>query len=231
MQRLFFNLGLVAALIFSSSSFAGRALLQVHPLGVGPTQGVAGLSWVENKVRKFSGMNPLQLEKKLREDPAPAIINPRGKILIIDGHHEFRALADMGVQSAYVDIIANFGNWTEAEFVNEIKWLGWYYLCDASGNWVLRPESLPKDVSGLIDDPYRSLASYLRASGGFSKTKIAHAEFIWANALRTRISKDLLESHPLAALKFALEFAESDEAAGLPGYKRPSKCETNLRSN
>ena len=73
-------------------------------------------------------------------------------------------------------------------------------------------------MTGLIDDPFRSLAGALRRSGGFAKDTTPFNEFLWANFLRRRIKRKLVETDFAAALKHAVKLARSDEADYLPGW-------------
>ena len=79
-------------------------------------------------------------------------------------------------------------------------------------------EDLPKSVTGLIDDPFRSLAGELRRQGGFAKDTTPFNEFLWADFLRRRIKRKLVESDFEAALKEALMLAQTDDADYLPGW-------------
>ena len=57
---------------------------------------------------------------------------------------------------------------------------GWTHPYDGKGR--RRPYAdLPKAVTGLVDDPYRSLAGVLRNDGGFAKDSTPFAEFLWAD--------------------------------------------------
>ena len=69
----------------------------------------------------------------------------------------------------------------------------------------------------LIDDPCRSVASELRRVGGFEKATMPFSEFLWADFLRRRLERKLIESdfdYPIEkALKLALDLG----ADYLPG--------------
>ena len=52
--------------------------------------------------------------------------------------------------------------------------------------------ALPKDLQCLKDDPYRSLAGFVRVAGGYRKTPAPFAEFQWADFFRTRIGAKAL---------------------------------------
>ncbi len=45
---------------------------------------------------------------------------------------------------------------------------------------------LPNDIRGLADDPYRSLAWFVRKAGAFENSEKNFAEFTWANFFRSK---------------------------------------------
>jgi hypothetical protein len=80
-------------------------------------------------------------------------------------------------------------------------------------------ESLPRDVRGLADDPYRSLAWRVRDKGGYDKNTTPFSEFQWAEFFRKNLTISDINDDFHAAVKQAMDLAESPEAAHLPGYK------------
>ncbi|KAL4447191.1 hypothetical protein ABPG77_007224 [Micractinium sp. CCAP 211/92] len=91
---------------------------------------------------------------------------------------------------------------------------------------------MPKAVTGLQDDPYRSLAAYVRYAGGYRKPKPSagsnqqpefFVEFKWAQYLLGKMGE--LEGEPdnLRVLEAALDHAKSPDAADLPGYIGPKE--------
>jgi hypothetical protein len=80
---------------------------------------------------------------------------------------------------------------------------------------------VPKRITALVDDPYRSLAGELRRSGGFAKDTTPFSEFLWADFLRRRIKRKLVEDDFSAALNRALKLARSGETDFLPGWCGP----------
>jgi hypothetical protein len=81
---------------------------------------------------------------------------------------------------------------------------------------------IPKTVTELVDDPFRSLAGELRRIGGFAKDTTPFSEFIWADFLRRRMKRKFIEKDFNSALEQALELAKSAEADYLPGWCGPS---------
>jgi hypothetical protein len=81
---------------------------------------------------------------------------------------------------------------------------------------------IPKSVMELVDDPFRSLAGELRRAGGYAKDTTPFSEFIWADFLRRRIKRKLVEKDFDRALEKALETGKSIDANYLPGWCGPS---------
>jgi hypothetical protein len=81
---------------------------------------------------------------------------------------------------------------------------------------------IPKSVAELEDDPYRSLAGELRRVGGYAKDAMPYTEFLWADAMRDRVGRKLIEKDFERALERALKFAKSADADYLPGWCGPS---------
>jgi hypothetical protein len=73
----------------------------------------------------------------------------------------------------------------------------------------------------LKDDPYRSLAGELRRMGGYAKETTPFSEFLWADFLRRRIKKKLLEKNFTRALESGMKLAKEKEASYLPGWCGP----------
>ena len=97
---------------------------------------------------------------------------------------------------------------------------GWVYPYDANGR--RRDFSdIPKSVTGLMDDPFRSLASELRRAGGFAMHTTPFSEFLWADFLRRRLKAKEVQMGFEAALEKALYLAKSTEAQYLPGWCGP----------
>jgi hypothetical protein len=82
---------------------------------------------------------------------------------------------------------------------------------------------IPKSVTELKDDPFRSLAGELRRVAGFAKDTTPFSEFLWADFLRRRMKRSRVEQDFKTALKEALKLAKSQEAHYLPGWCGPSE--------
>jgi hypothetical protein len=75
----------------------------------------------------------------------------------------------------------------------------------------------------LVDDPYRSLAGYVRDAGAYEKTPTAFAEFVWADFFRRSIAVEDLKTDFHAAVQRAVTLAKGKLALGLPGSKAKAK--------
>jgi hypothetical protein len=76
-------------------------------------------------------------------------------------------------------------------------------------------------VTGLVDDPFRSLAGELRRAGGFAKDTTPFSEFLWADFLRRRMKAKAVKADFDRAIEKALQLAKSAEAGYLPGWCGP----------
>jgi hypothetical protein len=76
-------------------------------------------------------------------------------------------------------------------------------------------------VTGLVDDPFSSLAGELRRAGGYAKDTAPFSEFLWADLLRRRMKRKLVERDFERALEKALQLAKSKDANYLPGWCGP----------
>ena len=81
---------------------------------------------------------------------------------------------------------------------------------------------IPRTVSQLADDPFRSLAGELRRAGGFAKDTTPFSEFLWADFLRRQLKRKMVERDFDRAVVEALRLAKSPQAGYLPGWCGPS---------
>lgn len=97
---------------------------------------------------------------------------------------------------------------------------GWMHPFDAKG--MRRSyDDIPTKIPDLIDDPYRSLAGALRRVGGYAKDTTPFSEFLWADFMRRRIKRAVLEMDFGRALDMALAAAREADARYLPGWCGP----------
>src|SRR6185437_9864173 len=96
----------------------------------------------------------------------------------------------------------------------------WVYPYDTKGER-RHFKDLPKLISELKDDPFRSLAGELRRAGGFAKDTTPFSEFLWADFLRLQMPRKSVEQDFGRAVEKALELAKSEQAVYLPGWSGP----------
>jgi hypothetical protein len=140
---------------------------------------------------------------------------------VIDHHHMARALHDEGVSHIAVNVVHDLSALSKAEFWVFCDNRGWCHPFDADGARRTYAD-IPKRISALADDPFRSLAGELRRAGGFSKETTPFSEFMWADYLRRRIKRRLVEEDFAAAMTKALALARGAPAAHLPGWCGPA---------
>jgi hypothetical protein len=188
-----------------------------------PTQMTVGLREVEAKRRQWRERSETSAEKAakfLGRHMIPVILGPKDRHYIIDHHHLSRALHDEGVKQVLVTVVAKLSRLDKAEFWTYIDNRGWLHPFDEEGRR-RASEDLPKTVADLADDPFRSLAGELRRVGGFAKDTTPFSEFLWADFLRRRMKRKLVEQDFDAALEQAVQLAKAQQADHLPGWCGP----------
>jgi hypothetical protein len=184
-----------------------------------PTQFTVGMLEVKHKRKRLRALEkrPAELVDFILEMPIRVVLGPAKKAYVIDHHHMALALLKEHFETAPMVVEANLSPLSVRAFWREMQRRGWVHPFDAKGR--SRPiGELPKSLEDLKDDPYRSLAGFVRAAGGFAKTPAPFAEFQWADFFRERIDKAFLRAHFRKAIVKSLKLARSPGAADLPGY-------------
>src|SRR4029077_20090591 len=151
----------------------------------------------------------------------PVVHGPDDRYYVVDHPHLARALHDESVTDVLVTVIGDLTMVGRDAFWGVMDNKRWVYPYDAKGER-RHFTDIPKSMTGLKDDPFRSLAGELRRAGGFAKDTTPFSEFLWADFLRGRIKPSLVDKHFSRALERALEFARSQDAHYLPGWCGPS---------
>jgi hypothetical protein len=189
-------------------------------LSLRPTQISVGMQEVRRKRDEWKKRTSTDLEKFLSSHMVPTILGPGGEHYLIDHHHLALALHEEGIDSVFVTVVADLSRLASDPFWNMMDFHNWSHPYDGKGQ--RRPFSdLPKKVTGMQDDPYRSLAGELRNRGGFAKDSTPFAEFPWADFFRPRVKAKTIGSDFEAALTEALELARTGDADYLPGWCGP----------
>jgi hypothetical protein len=187
-----------------------------------PTQFAVGFREVDERAENIARKSPKKLNAYLEEHLALIVIGPDDVPYLIDGHHLCLAMLKAKVGDAVVaQVEANWRRLGRDDFWRQMREHRWVYPYDNQGRGPLDPEAIPKTVTEMTDDPYRSLAWEVRKRGGYKKTADSFAEFKWANFFRARIPVGDGEGGFQRAIEAALNISHSAEAKGLPGYMPP----------
>jgi hypothetical protein len=210
-------------MLFEESNMSMRepVLLPVAITDLRPTQITVGMREVNAKRKAWRETSNKKGEKFLGKHMIPVILGPKGRHYVIDHHHLARALHEEGVKDVAVTTVANLSNLEIDSFWFVMDNRNWMHPFDDQGR---RREyrDIPKSVTEMVDDPFRSLAGELRRLGGFAKDTTPFSEFIWADFLRRRLKRKSVDKDFNGALEQALELAKSEDAGYLPGWCGPS---------
>jgi hypothetical protein len=186
-----------------------------------PTQMTVGYREVEEKRRQWRERVEKDGPEFLGRHMIPVLKGPKGRYFVVDHHHLARALQLEGVKQVAVNVIADLSRLSGPEFWTFCDNRAWCHPYDADGQRHAF-DRIPKTLEKLTDDPYRSLAGELRRAGGYSKETTPFSEFIWADFLRRRIKRKLVDGDFASAVTKALTLAKSMDADHLPGWCGPS---------
>lgn len=192
----------------------------LHPVEIAhlrPTQMTLGLREVARKRAEWRGRAERDGGEFLGRHMIPAILGPKDVPYVIDHHHLLRALHEEGVKHVLVSVLADLGHLKKPQFWTYMDNRNWLHPFDARGT--RQPlGQLPKTVAAMKDDPYRSLAGEVRRAGGFAKDTTPYSEFLWADFLRHRVKRDLVEERFERAVDKGVKLSTSPDAAYLPGW-------------
>jgi hypothetical protein len=188
-----------------------------------PTQITVGMREVMAKRQHWreTGRKKKKGEKFLGRHMIPVIRGPKGRHYVIDHHHLARALHDEGQKDVAVTVVADLSKLEFGAFWTVMDNRSWMHPFDAKGER-RHYRDIPKSVTALVDDPFRSLAGELRRAGGYAKDTTPFSEFLWADFLRRRMKRKRVERNFDEAIVTALELAKSKDADYLPGWCGPS---------
>ena len=190
-------------------------------LDLKPTQFAVGMLEVDEKLGIARGYGKKQMGDYIDENPVPVVISPGGDLYIVDHHHFLAVCYYLGIKKVRVSLVKDLSK-SKMSYTQFWKWM-WksrhaYPFCQF-GEGPRKALYLPKDIRGLADDPYRSLAWFVRKAGAFENSDKNFAEFKWANFFRDRglLDRQGLRSLPEAMIK-AVKLAQTPAARKLPGY-------------
>ena len=194
-----------------------RSIIPISQLR--PTQVTVGALQVKHKRARLKSLEnrPAELVDFILVHPIRIVLGPKKKAFVIDHHHLALALIKEGFETAPMDVDHDFSSLTLQSFWKKMQSLDLVHPYDAGGNKTTIA-NIPKSLEMLKDDPYRSLAGFVREAGGFAKVQTPYAEFMWADFYRSRIKSKLVNKHFDKALKQAVALADHNDAAKLPGF-------------
>lgn len=184
-----------------------------------PTQITVGMLQVKHKRKRLRALmrRPSELVDFILEHPIRVVLGPRRQAYVIDHHHLALALMEERFETAPVQVEHDFSTLKTAAFWRVMKAKGFAHPYDADGKE--KPQrTIPGCLDELEDDPYRSLAGFVRLAGGFEKVCTPYAEFLWADFYRAHIKKKFLKKDFDKTLKQAITLSRGPEAKKLPGF-------------
>jgi hypothetical protein len=187
-----------------------------------PTQITVGMREVKDKRQRLRKHPPQKLGKFLGDHMIPVVVGPKGRHYVIDHHHLALSLHKEGIEDVLVSVVADLSMLEPDAFWTFLDHRSWVHPYDKDGRRQ-KFAAIPKSIAELEDDPFRSLAGELRRAGGFAKEATPFVEFLWADFLRRRIKRALVEKDFPAAMRQAFKLAKSKDAQFLPGWCGPSE--------
>ena len=195
----------------------------LHPVAIRdlrPTQMTVGLREVRAKREEWRKRRKNDASDFLGAHMIPVVLGPGKLPWLVDHHHLALALLDEGVEHVLVSVVANLAHLSKKRFITVMDNRNWLHAYDEYGKRCELSE-LPRQITKLVDDPYRSLAGEVRRAGGYAKSHILYAEFLWADFFRDRIRRHQVEAKFSSAVKKGISLARGDDAAYLPGFSGP----------
>ncbi len=182
-----------------------------------PTQLTVGLREVEHKRLQWREAGKKERCALLRRHVLPAVIGPKSRPYIVDHHHFARALLEEKAVVVAIYVLEDLSHLPKGEFWTYLDNSAWCHAYDEHGK---RRElsDIPARIGKLVDDPYRSLAGELIRQGGCAKSSRPFSEFLWADFLRHRIDRQIVETEYEGAVSQALQLAANKSAKSLPGW-------------
>ena len=185
-----------------------------------PTQIAVGKILVKAKRKGLveRERKPQELVDYILANPIRVVSGPNETHYIVDHHHLGLALLKEKFKTAPVEVLADCSKLSITEFWATMEGKQWVHPFDGKGK-KCQISDIPKKLADMEDDPYRSLAGYVRQEGGFTKTQTPYMEFTWADYYRPLISLKIIRNNFHEAVQLAMKLALDAAAAKLPGFK------------
>ncbi len=194
---------------------------RINVLDLRPTQFAVGMLEVDEKIALAKQLSKKEFARYIKDTVVPVVRGPDGQLYILDHHHFLFVCYHLGVKKVRVEIQKDLSK-QKMSYSAFWRWMfrtrNAYPFCQF-GEGPREAIYLPRDIRGVADDPYRSLAWFVRKAGAFKNSDKNYAEFRWANFFR---AKRLLQRNGLAdfpkAMVLAAKLAQSPAARKLPGF-------------
>jgi hypothetical protein len=199
--------------------------MKKNVLKLKPTQFCLGMKEVEFKVKRLKRLSAKHLAEYLEEQRIPVVKGPDGNFYMIDHHHFARACWESNILDVPVKVVAKYdkNTCTMDAFWWSMKKIRYTFTYDQFNNGPHNPYSLPVNIRGMADDPYRSLAWAVRHAKGFEKNDEPFFEFKWAKFFRSKISLEIVRNDFKGAIQKAIRLCRTPAASKLPGYIKVKK--------
>lgn len=199
-----------------------------------PTQTSVGYAEVAVKMEELTKYEKNgELPKYLKSKDIPCVLGPDNIIYITDHHHMGLALTILAAEwqeenlkktkqdnpfmKCDFNILYDFSKskLPVKEFFKVLDSLQLVHMYDENGQ---KSEEIPNRLIDLKNDHYRSLAGFVRKSGGYKKIDKPYLEFEWADFLRQHITVTEIEDNIKNAVAKGVGLCLSEMAKNLPGW-------------
>jgi len=160
-----------------------------------PGQVAVGYKLVEQKLSKLIKMSDSERSEYRAEHSTPVVLGPEGSLFMLDRHHTNNAFILIGFELVLVDVKFDWSSMKWGDFWVAMKDAAFLYLYDEVGRPV-KVEDLPNYLWEMSDDPYRSLATFVRKEGKFKKSGRPFEEFYWARLFQEQEFLKGVENDP-----------------------------------
>lgn len=184
-----------------------------------PTQFALGMVQVRQKMAETRSVCADARYAFMEQRVIAVVRGPRGALHVIDHHHWAQAWIELGIERAPVQVKMDFRDLDDIDFLAAMMERGWVHPFNERGEKV-DIGTLPPSVAQMPDDPYQSLAAFLRIARVFENPGGFNAKFAWSDYLRQHVTGDSGTIEGFAEmLATAFRFAHTPEARALPGYR------------
>jgi hypothetical protein len=193
------------------------ALVRAKLAQLRPTQFSVGYAEVELKAAEWKKLKKKQRQQVLESHVFPAVLGPGQAFFIVDHHHLGIALIEQGMKEVWVTKLDDMSWLDPVTFWRTMEFRAWTHPYDLRGR---RRDftDMPRKLTRMQNDPYRSLAGLVRVAGAYAKDTAPFSEFLWADFFRPRVSAGLIASEQERATRTGIKLAQSKEARYLPGW-------------